>query len=181
MYGLRFGKLLADLLFDRKSFAIGALHDSIWKAYDTPIRVPMVAGGTDLNAAGDTTATPRRRPVREWPAPVPQDGDDFLRRRPADAMTLGWQKFTDPATEREFHYHVASHTSQAVHESHILHAIDATPARRRGAPDSLVDLRTGRSGSTRATTTPSRATTGGPRTSLCGNQPVRRVHPTILH
>jgi hypothetical protein len=60
----------------------------------------MVAGGVDLNPSGDTTATPRRRPVREWPAPVPQDGDDFLRRRPADAMTLGWQKFTDPAGSR---------------------------------------------------------------------------------
>ena len=31
MYGLRFGKLLADLLFDRKSFAVGALHDAVWK------------------------------------------------------------------------------------------------------------------------------------------------------
>ena len=31
MYGLRFGKLLADLLFDRKSFAIGALYDAVWK------------------------------------------------------------------------------------------------------------------------------------------------------
>jgi len=49
---------------------------------------------------------------------VPQDGDDFLRRRPADAMTLGWQKFTDPATEREFHYHVASHTSQWLDPRH---------------------------------------------------------------
>ena len=118
MYGLRFGKLLADLLFDNKSFAIGALHAALWKAYDTPIRVPMVAGGTDLNPSGETTATPRRRPVREWPAPVPQDGDDFLRRRPADAMTLGWQKFTDPATDREFHYHVASHTSQWLDPRH---------------------------------------------------------------
>ena len=78
----------------------------------------MVAGGVDLNPSGDTTATPRRRPVREWPAPVPQDGDDFLRRRPADAMTLGWQKFVDPATEREFHYHVASHTSQWLDPRH---------------------------------------------------------------
>ena len=118
MYGLRFGKLLADLLFDKKPFAIGALHAALWKAYDTPIRVPMVAGGTDLNPSGETTATPRRRPVREWPAPVPQDGDDFLRRRPADAMTLGWEKFTDPATEREFHYHVASHTSQWLDPRH---------------------------------------------------------------
>ena len=32
MYGLRFGKLLADLLFDNKSFAIGALHDAAWKS-----------------------------------------------------------------------------------------------------------------------------------------------------
>ena len=78
----------------------------------------MVAGGVDLNPSGETTATPRRRPVREWPAPVPQDGDDFLRRRPADAMTLGWQKFVDPATEREFHYHVASHTSQWLDPRH---------------------------------------------------------------
>ena len=31
MYGLRFGKLLADLLFDRKSFAVGALYDAAWK------------------------------------------------------------------------------------------------------------------------------------------------------
>ena len=31
MYGLRFGKLLADLLFDTKSFAVGALHDAVWK------------------------------------------------------------------------------------------------------------------------------------------------------
>jgi hypothetical protein len=31
MYGLRFGKLLADLLFDRKSFAVGALYDAVWK------------------------------------------------------------------------------------------------------------------------------------------------------
>ena len=32
MYGLRFGKLLADLLFDTKSFAVGALHDAVWKS-----------------------------------------------------------------------------------------------------------------------------------------------------
>ena len=32
MYGLRFGKLLADLLFDTKSFAVGALHDAAWKS-----------------------------------------------------------------------------------------------------------------------------------------------------
>ena len=122
----------------------------------------MVAGGVDLNPSGETTATPRRRPVREWPAPVPQDGDDFLRRRPADAMTLGWQKFTDPATEREFHYHVASHKSQAVHESHILHAIDATPARWRGdAGSSWLD---GAS-----------AAASSPRDDLVKNC---RVHPT---
>ena len=118
LYGLRFGKLLSDLLFDAKPFATGALYDALWKAYDTPLRVAIVAGGADLNPGGDTTATPRRRPVREWPAPVPQDGQDFLRRRPADAMTLGWQKFTDPATDRAFHYHVASHTSQWLDPRH---------------------------------------------------------------
>ena len=32
MYGLRFGKLLADLLFDTKSFAVGALLDAVWKS-----------------------------------------------------------------------------------------------------------------------------------------------------
>ena len=31
MYGLRFGKLLADLLFDNKPFAVGALLDAVWK------------------------------------------------------------------------------------------------------------------------------------------------------
>ena len=31
MYGLRFGKLLADLLFDNKPFAVGALLDAAWK------------------------------------------------------------------------------------------------------------------------------------------------------
>ena len=36
MYGLRFGKLLADLLFDNKPFAVGALHDAAWKLSSTP-------------------------------------------------------------------------------------------------------------------------------------------------
>ena len=77
-------------------------------------------------------------------------------------MTLGWQKFTDPATEREFHYHVASHTSQWLDPPH-----DATPvcrARREGL------LIFGRSG-------PRSCGRGGTMGDLVAGWPRRRFAP----
>ena len=66
MYGLRFGKLLADLLFDRKSFAVGALYDAVWKSTsdlgcEPPRRRADAAAGTSSHRwRGIATPSSRR-------------------------------------------------------------------------------------------------------------------------
>ena len=90
---------------DNKSFAIGALHAALWKAYDTPIRVPMVAGGVDLNPSGETTATPRRRLVREARAGPP--GRRRLSAEKAGRRDDAGRSSRIPRRSAKFHYHVS--------------------------------------------------------------------------
>ena len=114
----RFGKFVATLAFDARPLAPGALPASTWALFEEPLRSCLEPGGADLDCTATTTATPRRRPVREWPNPVAEDPhvlkgpDSFYHKQPADVLRHGWTTLRDPQSGADFYYHAPTGESQ---------------------------------------------------------------------
>lgn len=117
-FGFRFGKFVATLAFDARPLAPGALPASTWALFEEPLRSCLEPGGADLDCTATTTATPRRRPVREWPNPVAEDPhvlkgpDSFYHKQPADVLRHGWTTLRDPQSGADFYYHAPTGESQ---------------------------------------------------------------------
>ena len=117
-FGFRFGKFVSILAFDRKPLAPGALPASCWALFEEPLRCSLEPGGADMDTTATATATPRGRPVSEWPNPVAEDPhiikgpESFYHHKPVDPLMGGWTTLHDPQSGQDFHYHAPTGESQ---------------------------------------------------------------------